>query len=514
MVGRLAVGLGFLGATAQMAVGARRIRDGMKLHDSLFGQARRPGRERRPVVADLGSHRLGATLLHRRLRRPHGRREAYANRGRLQGLGKRIEAGARRVAAESQLSLEDAEQRVKELVARIDRRAKSFAPALGLRNMSACPHFDGHRPRAGSGIRPPFSQLEVLGSTARCATCSLGECRESACLSPLLHKSRKERARLHSMLREHVRVMDVADPAMLARIAGPPRVILAEFALPRHKGVEQIRLLRRLAPASEVVALSAVSNPASVVTALKAGAFGFLSHEEDTEETLAVISRRARLRRDQTRWAEAVRRPAAHLEQSRHDRGFGLARHGCDSSAHLLVTGELGTGRKTLVRSFHRSSPAPGALPFSRLRRPHSSAALFAAERGWRLHRRGPAGAGRGEHDHLPVRFEQLSVPELSSLGDLARGPSRYAWPVSGSCRWCTGSSPWRRPASSAREGPRCSRCSAGPILGRRGRGAAAPAAPGGSRQLVSGAVRALEREISGPTRAPDHRRSGPPHHL
>lgn len=68
-----------------------------------------------------------------------------------------------------------------------------------------------------------------------------------------------------------------------------PDVILLDHRLPDGFGVDEIRTLKRLAPSSKVVVVSAVSDDSLLVAATEAGCSGFLSKTGKVEELIAAV---------------------------------------------------------------------------------------------------------------------------------------------------------------------------------------------------------------------------------
>lgn len=184
----------------------------------------------------------------------------------------------------------------------------------------------------------------------------------------VFHSNRTTRARLCSSLRDHFETTeshDVEDLNHRLTDAKPrPLVVFAQLLLPLPKGLDLLRLIRRRAPGSEVLALSPVDSPAYAVAVVKAGAFGFLSNDDDQASILSLAY-------------EALER--AQMEAptlaSEHDafpqsRNAGMsqilrrARKLGRNVEHVVLAGEIGTGRKTLARALHGLAPSPGVLRF------------------------------------------------------------------------------------------------------------------------------------------------------
>lgn len=71
----------------------------------------------------------------------------------------------------------------------------------------------------------------------------------------------------------------------------PPQVLLVDLQLPDGSGVDLIRAARRLAPQAEAMVISVFGDEAHVVTAIEAGATGYLLKDASAEEIGQAITR-------------------------------------------------------------------------------------------------------------------------------------------------------------------------------------------------------------------------------
>jgi DNA-binding NarL/FixJ family response regulator len=71
----------------------------------------------------------------------------------------------------------------------------------------------------------------------------------------------------------------------------PPQVLLVDLQLPDGSGVDLIRAARRIAPAAEAMVISVFGDEAHVVTAIEAGATGYLLKDAGAEEIATAITR-------------------------------------------------------------------------------------------------------------------------------------------------------------------------------------------------------------------------------
>ena len=85
---------------------------------------------------------------------------------------------------------------------------------------------------------------------------------------------------------DDIEVVGVAadgEEAVAAVLEASPDVALLDLRMPRVDGVEATRRLKEVAPSVEVVVLTTYSDDDSVLSALRAGARGFLTKDADAE---------------------------------------------------------------------------------------------------------------------------------------------------------------------------------------------------------------------------------------
>lgn len=71
----------------------------------------------------------------------------------------------------------------------------------------------------------------------------------------------------------------------------PPQVLLVDLQLPDGSGIDLIRAAHRLAPQAEVMVISVFGDESHVVSAIAAGATGYLLKDASAEEITQAISR-------------------------------------------------------------------------------------------------------------------------------------------------------------------------------------------------------------------------------
>ena len=186
------------------------------------------------------------------------------------------------------------------------------------------------------------------------------------------------------------------------RLAGEssPEVAVVDLRLPGIDGLEVLRRLRELSPATAVIMATAHASVASAVEAMKRGAFDYLNKPVDLDELRVVVDKalaHLRLSRELS-YLKARGEAGAHVSEivgesspvralrERIERIAALEAAGGGGAPTVLLLGETGTGKGLVARAIHyRSARASGpfvdincaAIPPALL-----EAELFGYERG------------------------------------------------------------------------------------------------------------------------------------
>ena len=149
--------------------------------------------------------------------------------------------------------------------------------------------------------------------------------------------------------------------AALESDVAPIDAVLTDVSMPRMTGLELCTALRESRPELPVVVITAELRLETAVSALRAGAYDFLSKPIEFELLLPCV-RRAVERRQLTRaLAHEGRLPAGESEllgdsvPMQHVRD--LVTRVAASGASVLVHGETGTGKELVARALHSLSP-------------------------------------------------------------------------------------------------------------------------------------------------------------
>jgi DNA-binding NtrC family response regulator len=143
-----------------------------------------------------------------------------------------------------------------------------------------------------------------------------------------------------------------------------PDLVLTDLKMPGVDGMEVLRHARQMDPELPVIILTAFATLESAVTAVKEGAFDYLSKPFSADQLTLAVNRALAQRnlalenrnlREQLQGAygfeNIVGRSPAMAQV------FELVRKAARSEANILVVGESGTGKELIARAIHANSP-------------------------------------------------------------------------------------------------------------------------------------------------------------
>ena len=176
---------------------------------------------------------------------------------------------------------------------------------------------------------------------------------------------RNIRARLASFLESYGHIVQTAESGeeALELLAnnGPVDLVLTDYKMAEVNGLELLQQIRRQAPETTVILMTAYGTIENAVAAMKAGAYDYLVKPFSLEQIQHVMDRALefhKLRAENRALRDTLEeRPLLESKSGAMRRLLQTARQAARSEATILLTGESGTGKNVLARQMHQWSP-------------------------------------------------------------------------------------------------------------------------------------------------------------
>jgi DNA-binding NtrC family response regulator len=168
---------------------------------------------------------------------------------------------------------------------------------------------------------------------------------------------------------EDYEVAEAADgkSALSYLASNPVEVVVSDVKLPDTNGIELTKQIKALHPGIEIIVLTAYGTIHDGVSAMKNGAFDYITKGDDNEKIIPLVSKAM----DKA----ILQRRVADLENKLNKKfGFeriigrspatlaaiNLAKRVAASDTTVLLLGETGTGKEVFAEAIHQASPRSG----------------------------------------------------------------------------------------------------------------------------------------------------------
>lgn len=141
-------------------------------------------------------------------------------------------------------------------------------------------------------------------------------------------------------------------------------VVVCDVKLPDANGIDLTAQIKQAYPAVEIIVLTAYGTIADGVTAMKNGAFDYITKGDDNDKLIPLVNRA--MDKAQLQWR------IRHLEDQVQQRysfdsilgqswairqAIDLARKVATTDTTVLLTGETGSGKEVFAQAIHQASP-------------------------------------------------------------------------------------------------------------------------------------------------------------
>ncbi|GAB3985838.1 sigma-54 dependent transcriptional regulator [Spirosoma daeguense] len=146
------------------------------------------------------------------------------------------------------------------------------------------------------------------------------------------------------------------------------QLVISDVKLPDKNGIELSAQIKQLYPATEIIVLTAYGTISDGVTAIKNGAFDYITKGDDNDRIIPLVSRaveKANLQFRIKQLEQQVNRRYGFeniIGQSKTiQQSVELARKVAVTDTTVLLTGETGTGKEVFAQAIHQTSPRRAA---------------------------------------------------------------------------------------------------------------------------------------------------------
>ncbi len=140
-------------------------------------------------------------------------------------------------------------------------------------------------------------------------------------------------------------------------------LIITDMNMPGVSGMDLLKSVKKIAPDTIVVVITAFGTTESAVEAMKQGAYDYIQKPFQMDDIRLVVKNaleKQRLRKDVSILKEQLRTPSLENiigSSPAMQSLFTIISKSAESSASVLITGESGTGKELVAKAIHSLSP-------------------------------------------------------------------------------------------------------------------------------------------------------------
>ncbi|WP_420146502.1 sigma-54-dependent transcriptional regulator [Spirosoma sp.] len=142
------------------------------------------------------------------------------------------------------------------------------------------------------------------------------------------------------------------------------QLVICDVKLPDGNGIDLSAQIKQVYPAIEIIVLTAYGTISDGVTAIKNGAFDYITKGDDNDKIIPLVSRaveKANLQFRIQQLEQQISRRYGFDNIIGHSKAIQqaieLARKVAVTDTTVLLTGETGTGKEVFAQAIHQSSP-------------------------------------------------------------------------------------------------------------------------------------------------------------
>jgi DNA-binding NtrC family response regulator len=145
-----------------------------------------------------------------------------------------------------------------------------------------------------------------------------------------------------------------------------PDITLVDIRMPEMDGLQVLKRIRELDPEAQVIIMTAYTDMETTITAMKLGAYDFLSKPFNIDECLLLVSRGLNTRKSKVEaeiGTQAPKSSALKGNSPAMQEVYKLIGKVSEEDVTVLITGESGSGKELVAQAIHYNS-GRAAKPF------------------------------------------------------------------------------------------------------------------------------------------------------